>query len=442
MTSLEVGIIGSGGRESELARQASLYGDVQHTYILNGNAGTAVLPGAENVPISSTATEDLATFVLEKELDLTIVGPEAPLVAGVADRLRQRGFTVFGPSAAAARLEASKADATLFMEEFGIPHPPTSIATDYQAALKMISGRDPSTYVIKADGLAGGKGVVLPNTSEEAERTLRSMFLEGGYDGAGKSRVLISERFHGPEVSAFAISDGSRFVTLPFSQDHKRLLEADKGPNTGGMGAYAPLPAEMIHSDQEQQIQEIIERSINGMADRGTPYQGVLYVGIMLAEERGGDPVVIEYNVRFGDPETQVVLPVLSQAGVDVFDVLRSSAEGSLSTTVLPANLGNAALTVCLTAPGYPDNPQKGQPIHGLDSCFPDVIVHHGGTRQAGNQVVTSGGRVLYVTGLGPSIDQAAAHAYRAIGDESHLLGFEGMHYRNDIGGQLLGRQV
>lgn len=429
-TGLEVAVVGNGGREYEIGRQLALSEAVDTVYFLDGNAGTDELPGGVNVPIKPTEASDIVRFADERQLALTIIGPEAPLVAGVTDRLRARGLTVFGPSAEAAQLEASKAYATEFMKQNGIPHPFSVVATSFGHAMTLTSGVPPERYVIKADGLAGGKGVVLPKTYLEARETLRGMFVEGGYDGAGKDRVVIQERLHGPEVSVFVVSDGERFTILPFAQDHKRLGSGDTGPNTGGMGAYSPLPEGMVTTVQELKIQDIAERSINGMARRGVPYQGVLYMGLMLAEEKGGDPVVIEYNARFGDPETQVVLPVLSEAGVDVFELLRSSAEGRLDVTAMPQHLGTAALTVCLAARGYPEKPEKGQVIHGLDATYDGVILHHAGTRRIGGAVESSGGRALYVTGVGETVDEAAARAYRAIG----RVGFEGMQYRDDIG--------
>lgn len=429
-TGLAVAVVGNGGRESELGRQMALSDDVEIIYFLNGNAGTSELPGGENVPISPADGDNIVAFIQEHQPELTIIGPEAPLVSGVTDRLRASGMLVFGPSAEAAQLEASKAYSTEFMKENDIPQPYSVVVDNYGTALTIIGGISPDNYVIKADGLAGGKGVVLPKTIQEAKDTLRGMFLEGGYDGAGKDRVVIQERLHGPEVSVFVVSDGERFTILPFAQDHKRLLAGDKGPNTGGMGAYAPLPEGMVTTVQALKIQDIAERSITGMARRGVPYQGVLYMGLMLAEERGGDPVVIEYNARFGDPETQVVLPVLSAAGVDVYDLLRSSAEGHLNTPSLPTQLGSAALTVCLAARGYPENPEKGQPVHGLETPYDGVIIHHAGTTRNGDVVETAGGRALYVTGIGETVDEAAARAYRAIG----RVGFDGMQYRDDIG--------
>lgn len=432
MGNINAAVVGSGGREFELGRQLGFSDEVQSVYFLDGNAGTEDLPKGENIAIKHTSVDEVVRFADEEQLGLTIIGPEAPLVAGVADRLREKGLVVFGPNAEPAKLEASKAYATRFMEENNIPHPPAVVTHNFEDATRIVRSRQADEYVIKADGLAGGKGVVLPESYEDAEQILRKMFLKGGFDGAGKEAVLIQERFHGPEVSAFVVSDGTRFVVLPLAQDHKRLLNDDKGPNTGGMGAFSPLSAEIVSADQEQKINEIAERSIAGMSRRGTPYQGVLYVGLMLAEELGGDPVVIEYNARFGDPETQVVLPLLSEAGVDVYDMLRSSAEGNLSNITIPKQLGNSALTVCLAAKGYPDSPEKGQDMYGLGEQYEGVILHHAGTKKEGEAIKTSGGRVLYVTGVGETVDAAAQYAYNAIG----RVGFSGMQYRTDIGHQ------
>lgn len=423
----EVLIIGSGGREYELGRAVYASDEVDAVNFLPGNAGTGELNYGRNItgdPLDLSAD----TFV--------IIGPEAPLVAGEADRLREKGRLVFGPSAAAARLEASKAEAVLFMRENDISQPISTIVTNPVDAIEFLRERKPTSYVIKADGLAGGKGVVLPDSMTEALNTVNGMMDGTLFDGAGKDCIVFQERLTGPEVSLFVISDGSNFTLLPLAQDHKRLYEGDRGPNTGGMGAYAPAN-QLLSERQMEKAYGIAEKSIKGMEAKGTPYQGVLYIGLMLAEERGGDPVVIEYNCRFGDPETEVVLPLLEQAGVNIHHLLRSSAEGQLhlsSPTTLLA-IGGAALTVCLAAPGYPDKPEKGGLIKGLDSLYDDVIIHHAGTAKQDGEFVTSGGRVLYVTGFGENMDEAAERAYAAVGGNG--VHFTGMQYRKDIGHQL-----
>jgi phosphoribosylamine--glycine ligase len=431
--SSDILIIGSGGREYELARQCSLNKSIRKIYVGPGNAGTALLEKVENTTLSPTNTSAILSFVKQHAIDTVLIGPEAPLMVGLSDALRSEGINVFGASQAAATLEASKAFSAEFMKRQAIPQPECWVTHSLDEALEIIKDKAPDTYVIKADGLAAGKGVVLPQTREEAEETLRLMFSGAGFDGAGKEAVVIQERLHGPEVSAFAISDGENFVLLPFAQDHKRLLDGDNGPNTGGMGTYTPLPASVISSEQTAKIHEIAQQSIAGMAAEGTPYQGVLYIGVMLARERGGDPVVIEYNVRFGDPEAEVLLPALSESGVNVADMLIQAARGTLPTISSPSPV--CVLSVCLAAEGYPESPRKGDQIHGLDGPYHNVIVHHAGTKEIGNTIVTSGGRVLYVTGFGTTYDQAAAAAYKAIGPNA--IHFDGMQYRSDIGYQV-----
>jgi phosphoribosylamine--glycine ligase len=341
---------------------------------------------------------------------------------------------VFGPSKQASQIEGSKKFAADFMQRHDIPQPESHTVHSLEEALAITKDKEPRSYVLKAAGLAAGKGVVLPETLDEAQAVLQAMLSGEGFDGAGKEAVVIQERLHGPEVSAFAISDGTTIVMLPFAQDHKRLQDGDKGINTGGMGAYAPVPATIISDKQAEKIHDIARRSIEGMAADGASYQGVMFLGLMLAEERSGDPVVIEYNVRFGDPEAEVVLSILSESGFDVADMLHKAALGDISSVNLPVKYTKAALSVCLAAGGYPVNPRKDDEIRGLDTSYPGVFVHHAGTKQDGDTVFTTGGRVLYVTGFGSSIDQAAANAYAAIGPQG--IHFDGMQYRTDIGHQ------
>jgi phosphoribosylamine---glycine ligase len=342
---------------------------------------------------------------------------------------------VFGPNRQAAQLEASKSFAAAFMQRHDIPMPESWEVTNMGQARSVLQDRSPDSYVIKADGLAGGKGVVLPATQEEAEAVLQAMFDGTGFEGAGKHMVVIQERLHGPEVSAFALSDGANFVMLPFTQDHKRLLDNDQGPNTGGMGAYCPVPNSIVGPSQAEKIRDIARRTIEGMQAEGEPYKGVLYLGVMLAEERGGDPAVIEYNARFGDPETEVLLAALQASGCDVAKLLIETAKGNLANIKLPERTTAAALTVCLAAPGYPNQIKRDMPINGLEKNYPNVVVQHGATlTDSEGCTVVNGGRVLYVTGTGATADEAAEHAYAAIGP--HAINFEGMQYRTDIGHQ------
>lgn len=432
---VDVLVVGGGGREHELARQMDASPLVRKVYVAPGNAGTAQLKKGENVALSATDVIGIVDYAKSHEVSLVVIGPEAPLVIGLADALRGANIAVFGPSRQAAQLEASKVFASDFMERHDIPQPNCQTVHTLEEALAAIKDRNPRSYVLKADGLAGGKGVVLPESEAEAEQTIRDMCSGEGYDGAGKDGIVIQERLHGPEVSAFAVTDGTQVVLLPFSQDHKRLNDNDKGPNTGGVGAYSPLPESIVSIEQAAKIRDIAERSIAGMSADGMPYQGVLFIGLMLAEERGGDPVVIEYNVRFGDPETEVLLPVLSESGCDVADMIMAVANNTIASVRVPAEYTRTALTVCLCAAGYPGDVRKGDIIEGLDKTYDGAIIHQAGTKKENDEVVTAGGRVLYVTGFGATADEAAANAYAAIGEQG--VHFDGMHYRRDIGYQV-----
>ncbi len=427
-------IVGGGGREHAIAEQIAP--TVDRLFYMGENVGIGQLPNAHRAP-SGVEAGDLAAHIMPS---LTIIGPEQPLVDGLSDQLREHGLTVFGPSQRAAELEASKYFGRVFAESHDIPTPRFDLATtaeEYIAATRQYGAA--TEFVLKADGLAGGKGVVLPETWEEAADVAQGMLEHGMFDGAGEDGLLVEERLHGPEVSMFVLSDGTNFRVLPFTQDHKRLGDGDIGPNTGGMGAYMMQPGQ-LSVRQEEKLHEIARQSIEGMAEDGTPYRGVLYVGTMMAEERDGDPVVIEYNVRFGDPEAQVLMHL---TGEDTFDILRST-DGTLREDLLSSSklLGQQALTHCIAADGYPENPRKGDDIYGLERVYDGVTIHHGGTkRREDGSVVTNGGRVLYVTGRGDTLEQAAARAKAAI-DPSGIEGgvhFLGMQYRSDIGWQALG---
>ncbi|HEV2403159.1 MAG TPA: phosphoribosylamine--glycine ligase [Candidatus Saccharimonadales bacterium] len=435
MTQQDVLVIGSGGREYELARQMQTSQLVRHVFVAPGNGGTNLLHKTSNIDLSPTDAVGIVSFAREKHIGTVIIGPDAAVAAGVGNALREAGIPAFGPTREAGRLESSKAFAAEFMRCHAIPQPESQVAHSLREAQRIIRDRSPDSYVIKADGLAAGKGVILPTDQRQADQTLRDMFTEGKYGGAGKSGVVIQERLHGPELSAFAVTDGSNFVLLPLSQDHKRLFDHDQGPNTGGMGAYAPIPKSLITFRQRSMIRDIVERTIHGMAEEGTPYQGVLYIGLMLPEEQHGNPVVIEYNARFGDPEAQVVLSCLSQSGFDVAQLLLDAANDRLpATETIPSEPKTTALTVCLAAAGYPDNPRGGDVLVGLGTSYPNVVVQHAATEQKGKELVTSGGRVLYVTGFGKTVHEAATQAYSAIGQQG--IHFAGMHYRQDIGHQ------
>lgn len=427
-------IIGSGGREHALAWGISQSPQVEKVLISPGNAGTATTNKCGNVALSDH--DATVAFCKKEAIDLVVIGPEAPLIAGLSDALREAGVLVFGASQAAARLEGSKSFATEFMQRHGITIPESQIVTSKEDALAAVSNfGGAKNSVIKADGLAGGKGVFLPDSDAEATEAIDKI-IAGKVDGDG-SKLVIQKRNHGPEVSVFVLSDGTNFKVIPLaSQDHKRLLDGDKGPNTGGMGVYAPLPDWMLSEVQWEKIHTISKQSIDGMNADGTPYQGVLYMGLMLAEELGGDPLVIEYNARFGDPETEVIIPLLQGNGVDVYYMLHSTASGELGSVQLPSKLNAAALTICLAADGYPSAPVTGTPIDGLNETYRDVTVFHGGTSLKDGKVVSSGGRVLYVTGLGVNIEAARQAALAAIG--RGYVSFPGMQYRTDIAHRAL----
>jgi phosphoribosylamine---glycine ligase len=431
---MDVLVIGSGGREYELGRQLALSPNVNKVYFAPGNGGTEAMEKGENVALAPDDGHGLAVFARAKKISLAVLGMDIAVAKGVGDVLRRSDIVVFGPSREAGQLEWSKAFAAQFMNFHNIPQPVSQVVRSFEDSLEALKGRPPQSYVLKADGLAAGKGVVLPTTEEEAKDTLMHMFDGTQFDGAGKSGVVIQERLHGQEISAFAISDGKDFVLLPLTQDYKRIGDNDEGPNTGGMGSYAPVPSTIVSDEQLAKIRSIAEQTIKGMAAEGTPYQGVLYMGLMLAEEHAGDPLVIEYNARFGDPEAEILLPSLSESGVDVADMLLQTAQGNLSKVSMPEKLNTAVLTVALASAGYPQNPRKGDEIFGLDKQYNNVIIQHAGTKREGDTWLTAGGRVLYVTGFGKTVDEAAAHAYAAIGDQG--IHFNGMQYRKDIGHQ------
>lgn len=428
-------IIGSGGREHSLAYGVAQSSNVSEVFVSPGNAGTASAEKCSNISLDTHA--DILAFCREKNIDLVIVGPEAPLVDGLGDALRAADITVFGPNKNAAQLEGSKAFATEFMLRHGISIPDSAVVHSVSEAKKIIEEfGGPKNIVIKADGLAGGKGVFLPDNATEATEAVEKI-ASGSVDGDG-SQFVMQKRFHGPEVSIFVLSDGTTAKIIPIAaQDHKRIGEGDTGPNTGGMGAYAPLPESVLPVALWQQIQDISDKTVTGMAAEHTPYEGVIYIGLMLAEELSGDPIVIEYNCRFGDPETEVLIPLLVQNGVDVYDMLYKTAAGQLSDIDLPKTINGAALTICLAAAGYPDSPRKGDEILGLNGTYENTTIFHGGTKADGSTIVSSGGRVLFVTGYGMSILDASNAAKAAIGDTG--VHFTGMQYRRDIGHRVLG---
>ena len=416
-------VIGSGGREHAIAWKLAQSPRVQKVYVAPGNAGTALEPGLENVTL--TAIPDLISFSKQKEIQLTVVGPEAPLAAGIVDAFRDAGLRIFGPTRAAAQLEASKDFAKAFMLRHGIPT--ARYATFARAReAKTHVDKHGAPIVIKADGLAAGKGVVVAATREEAHAAI-DLMLEDKKLGDAGSRVVIEECLQGEEASFIVMSDGVNVLALATSQDHKRLRDGDAGPNTGGMGAYSPAPVvtPKVHS---RVMREVILPAVQGMAEDGLPYVGFLYAGLMI--DRSGNPRTLEFNCRLGDPEAQ---PIILRLKSDLFELLEHALAGTLDRVEAHWDR-RSALGVVLAAHGYPDEPRKGDRVEGLPRPSDDCRVFHAATRLEGKSVLTNGGRVLCVTALGDSVKMARSHAYEAV----ERIRFEGMQYRKDIGYRAL----
>ena len=420
---MKVLVIGSGGREHALAWAIKKSPQLTELFVAPGNAGTAAI--AENVPISAEDIDSLVAFVQMNDIDLTVVGPEAPLVAGIVDRLRANGRRCFGPAQAAAQLEGSKVFSKRFMRKHGIPTGDFSVFANAEAAKRHLY-QSIMPIVIKADGLAAGKGVIVAQSLKEAERAIDDIMVDRKFGGAGAS-VVIEECLVGEEVSVHAICGGEDAVLLPPSQDHKRAFDNDEGPNTGGMGAYAPVP--FVSDDTRAMIlQRVITPTLKGMAKDGSPFTGVLYAGLMMTED---GPKVLEYNVRFGDPETQVLLPLLK---TDLLAVLDEAAGGSLPDDI-ELYEDRAAATVVVAAEGYPGSYPKGKAIAPLDGVETSSrVVFHAGTAVTDGGLVTSGGRVLAVTAWGPHLADAIHVAYEGV----EQVSFEGAFYRKDIGRKAL----
>jgi phosphoribosylamine--glycine ligase len=421
---MKILLIGSGGREHALARALVASSQVERLFVAPGNGGTAVLPKTQNVAIDVTDGEKLLELAAREDITLTVVGPEAPLVAGVVDQFAAQKRPIFGPSQAAAQIEGSKAFSKAFMLRHNIPTGRAEAFDDFDAAMRYLRQLD-HTPVIKASGLAAGKGVVLPPSREAAAATVASMMLDHRFGEAGAT-VVIEERMRGPEVSVLAFSDGRSVRTMPPAQDHKRLLDGDNGPNTGGMGAFAP--SALLNAAQLAEIERaILLPTVRGMAEEGMPFVGVLYAGLMLTAD---GPKVLEFNARFGDPEAQVLVPLLES---DLVEVLLACVEGRLDQTDVRWK-NEAAVTVVMAAQGYPDEYPTGHDITGIERATDaGCIVYLAGARRKEARLLTAGGRVLAVTGLGPTVEQAARHAYSGIAK----IGFNGAQYRRDIGRPL-----
>ena len=416
-------VIGSGGREHAIAWKLAASPRVQKVFVAPGNGGTASEPGLENVALGTIP--ELAAFAKQEQIRLTLVGPEAPLAAGVVDAFRDAGLRIFGPTRAAAQLESSKDFAKQFMLRHGLPTARYATFTDAGEARAYVE-KQGAPIVVKADGLAAGKGVVVAQSVGEARAAIDG-FLVSNKLGAAGARVVLEECLQGEEASFIVMADGAHALALATSQDHKRLRDGDQGPNTGGMGAYSPAPVvtPQVHA---RVMREIILPAIAGMAQDGVPYTGFLYAGLMI--DKSGNPKTLEFNCRLGDPETQ---PILMRLKSDLLDLFEAALDGKLAGAEADWDR-RCALGVVLAAHGYPDEPRKGDRIEGLPKPAADCRVFHAGTRAEGKGVVTNGGRVLCVTALGDSLRAARSRAYEAV----EQIRFDGMQYRKDIGHRAL----
>jgi phosphoribosylamine--glycine ligase len=423
-------VIGGGGREHALAWKIAQSPRVARVFVAPGNAGTARDEALANVPL--TAIPDLVEFARREQVAFTVVGPEAPLAAGVVDAFRAAGLPIFGPTQAAAQLESSKDFAKAFMARHGLPTAQYRTFTDAHAAHAYVAERG-APIVVKADGLAAGKGVVVAATRAEADAAIDAMLVGNSMGDAG-ARVVIEDFLEGEEASFIVMVDGRHVLPLASSQDHKRLADGDAGPNTGGMGAYSPAPV-VTPALHARIMREIVVPAVNGMAADGVPYTGFLYAGVMIGAD--GAPKVLEFNCRMGDPETQ---PIMARLKSDFVDLVEHAIAGTLDVAEAEWDR-RAALGVVLAAAGYPDHPRKGDAIEGLErvtpAAHPDVVVFHAGTAQADGRTVVSGGRVLCVTALGDSVRLAQRAAYAAVGD----IRFAGMQFRTDIGHRAIARK-
>ena len=415
---MKVCVIGSGGREHALAWRLSISPSVTKVYAIPGSA--AMSDCAELVGIDWEQSDHLIHFLKDNQVDLVVVGPEAPLVAGLADVLNKAGIPVFGPSKAAAQLEGSKVFAKDLMKKYNIPTAAYGVFHKVDEAKEFIA-QTGIPIVVKADGLAAGKGVVVAMTTEEANAAVEDM-LSGNRFGDAGSTVVIEEFMEGEEASLLAFVDGKTVVPMIASQDHKRIFDGDKGPNTGGMGTYAPAPV-LTDALRDEAMKTILEPMVEAMQKEGMPYVGCLYAGLMITLQ---GPKVVEFNARFGDPETQVVLPLLDS---DLGQIMMACATGTLTTDMVKWKDSSAACVI-LASKGYPETASKGDIIYGDIKQYDTTIVFHSGTKLVGDEYVTNGGRVLGVVGLGKDLRTALDRAYGRI----EHIDFEGMQYRTDIG--------
>ena len=423
---MKILVVGGGGREHALAWKIAQSPLVAKVYCAPGNPGTAQL--AENIDLAVDQLDKLLAFALDNRIDLTVVGPEQPLSMGIVDLFESHGLKVFGPSQKAAFIEGSKAFSKDLMQKYDVPTAAYGVFTD-QAEAEAFIDRTGAPIVVKADGLAAGKGVIIAQTRDEAVEAVRDM-LSGNAFGSAGSRVVIEEFLTGEEASFLVITDGKRVIPLASAQDHKAIFDGDKGPNTGGMGAYSPAPV-VTPAIHELAMHEVIRRTVDGMAAEGRPYRGVLYAGLMVKD---GRVKTLEFNARFGDPECQ---PLLMRMKSDIIPVLMAVADGDLGSLALEWH-DKAAVCVVMAAEGYPGEIRKGDPISGLEQAatLEDVYVFHAGTRSAGNACVTNGGRVLGVTALGDNVKEAIEKAYRGVA----AITWSGVQFRKDIGHKAIGR--
>lgn len=426
---MNVLVIGGGGREHALAWKAAQSNKVTKVFVAPGNAGTAHEANLENVDINVDDIAGLVTFAKENQVELTIVGPEAPLVAGVVDAFQAEDLQIFGPSQAASQLEGSKAFTKDFLARHAIPTAEYQNFTEIEPAIAYVKEKG-APIVVKADGLAAGKGVIVAMTEAEAEDAIRDMLAGNAFGEAG-SRVVIEEFLDGEEASFIVMVDGKNVLPFATSQDHKRVGDGDTGPNTGGMGAYSPAPV-VTPAIHQRVMEEVIMPTVEGMAKEDAPYSGFLYAGLMIMSD--GTPKVIEYNCRFGDPETQ---PIMLRLESDLVELCLAACAGKLDTTEIQFT-EQASVGVVLAAGGYPGSYAKGTPISGLeDAAQMNGKVFHAGTQLAGEDVVTNGGRVLCATALGNNVTEAQQNAY-ALAKAIH---WDGVFYRNDIAYRAIARE-
>jgi len=418
---MKVLIIGSGGREHALAWKTAQSSLVKNVFVAPGNAGTSLEPKVDNIDINVEDISALLTFAKENKIDLTIVGPEAPLVLGIVDTFEAEGLNIFGPSQACAQLEGSKTFCKAFLKKHNIPTAAYESFTDRDAAVEYLN-KQSFPIVIKADGLAAGKGVVIADDLEQAIKTVDDMLMDNRFGDAG-ARIVIEEFLTGEEASFIVMCDGNNVLPLATSQDHKARDDGDTGPNTGGMGAYSPAPI-VDDAMHDKVMKTIIEPTIQGMKNAGTPYKGFLYAGLMINAQ--GEPKVLEYNCRFGDPETQ---PIMMRLQSNLVDLCMAGVKGTLDKTRAQWD-ARFAIGVVMAAGGYPESYQKGDVISGLDAMEDGVKVFHAGTRMKDNQVTTNGGRVLCVTTLSKTIEGAQLKAYNNL----KKINWNDVYFRTDIG--------